>query len=378
MAPIEHENYAKDLLFSLSDDHPETELVNFVPDTTKSRNAAGAMTAILCQRLFKKSKHRPMQKENKTYEWKEGIFISRNIADRDYLWTNIRRDFANAMHDTARSKPVAYLLACSNPSDATLFAWAIREPLLHDSLSSLPLKKGGQAYTLQIRTDKQRIEHFSASPDLTEYFQGFQLSRDELRVLNESREVDATVKRERAIARGEEETDDDDGVNTVEAETRKLLAIAGQHLNEAGVFNPEGIADARERVLSSIVRRGGQPAFRHHLLAVYNGRCAITGCDVEAVLDAAHIVPFKGPDTNHPGNGLLLRTDLHTLFDLKLVAVDVETNDLARFALARRHLLRGVSREADHRSRRPRKSAESAGARTTLAGKQPVVQAMAR
>jgi len=36
-------------------------------------------------------------------------------------------------------------------------------------------------------------------------------------------------------------------------------------------------------------------------------------------------VPYQGPNTHHPANGLLLRTDLHALFDLGLVAVDTET-----------------------------------------------------
>jgi hypothetical protein len=46
---------------------------------------------------------------------------------------------------------------------------------------------------------------------------------------------------------------------------------------------------------------------------------------VAEVLEAAHILPYQGPLTNHPQNGLLLRTDLHTLFDLGLLAVDTET-----------------------------------------------------
>ncbi len=103
------------------------------------------------------------------------------------------------------------------------------------------------------------------------------------------------------------------------------LASAAQQLAKDGVFDPAGIKDARERIVSSIVRRRGQPGFRKKLLAAYKGQCAITGCDVEAVLEAAHIVPYKGSRTNHAGNGLLLRADLHTLFDLGLVAVDVET-----------------------------------------------------
>jgi hypothetical protein len=105
----------------------------------------------------------------------------------------------------------------------------------------------------------------------------------------------------------------------------ELLAEQEQQLTTAGVFNPDNVLDARERILAAIVRRHGQPAFRRQLLQAYAGQCAISGCNVEAALDAAHIVPYKGPETNHSANGLLLRTDLHTLFDLGLVAVNTET-----------------------------------------------------
>ena len=43
---------------------------------------------------------------------------------------------------------------------------------------------------------------------------------------------------------------------------------------------------------------------------------------MEDVLEAAHIIAYKGPETNHLENGLLLRADMHTLFDLKLIAID--------------------------------------------------------
>jgi hypothetical protein len=107
--------------------------------------------------------------------------------------------------------------------------------------------------------------------------------------------------------------------------TRTLLAGAEQQLAERDDFDPSGIRDGRERTLASIVRRRGQPAFRKHLLSAYRGRCAITGCQVKAILEAAHIIPYKGSKTNHAGNGLLLRADLHTLFDLQLVAVNEAT-----------------------------------------------------
>lgn len=320
-----HETYALDLLSSLLDEHPESDTLSFEPDRTKSRNAAKSMEAMLCHRLHKKARHHAKHIANTTYEWKGGIFNCRTITDRDYIWSNMRRNVADGLHQSAQSMPVAYLLAFSNPSDTALRVWAIPEPILYDSLPALSVKKGGQEYYIVIHTNRQRIEHYPTSPDLTPYFQDFQLSRQELLILKESREVDALVKRERAIARGKQnpDADDDDDDSGTESETNKLLATVAHQLDEAGDFNPSGIADARERVLKSIVRRRGQPTFRQRLLAAYKGRCAISGCDVEAVLEAAHIVPYIGPETNHLGNGLLLRADLHTLFDLSLLAVDV-------------------------------------------------------
>jgi HNH endonuclease len=41
--------------------------------------------------------------------------------------------------------------------------------------------------------------------------------------------------------------------------------------------------------------------------------------------EAAHSYSYKGPKTNHPSNGLLLRADLHTLFDQGLFGIDTNT-----------------------------------------------------
>jgi hypothetical protein len=91
-------------------------------------------------------------------------------------------------------------------------------------------------------------------------------------------------------------------------------------------FDPKGQADARARVLREVVQRRGQRKFRKALIAAYSGRCAISGCPVTPLLEAAHITPYLGPDTNSITNGLLLRADLHTLWDLGLLAVDPDTH----------------------------------------------------
>jgi hypothetical protein len=90
-------------------------------------------------------------------------------------------------------------------------------------------------------------------------------------------------------------------------------------------FDPTNINDMRQRTFAEIVRRQGQEQFRSELLRAYDARCAISGCGVRDVLEAAHIIPYKGPETNKLGNGILLRADLHTLFDLGLIAIDGRT-----------------------------------------------------
>lgn len=64
------------------------------------------------------------------------------------------------------------------------------------------------------------------------------------------------------------------------------------------------------------------------MLDAYRGKCAITGCDLEQAIEAAHIVPYQGTETNHPSNGLPLRADIHTLFDLYLLSVAPDTYEV--------------------------------------------------
>lgn len=90
----------------------------------------------------------------------------------------------------------------------------------------------------------------------------------------------------------------------------------------ADSFNPNSVEDARRWINASIVRRQGQGAFRAAVLSAYAGRCAISACGVAEALEAAHIFRYLGTETNVVTNGLLLRGDLHTLYDLGLLAID--------------------------------------------------------
>ena len=315
MTEVDHEEYASTLLIALSNGPTANALLSFVPDSKKSRNAASSMVAIISRRIFLNTERHAVRKRASIYGWNDGIINCRNISDRDYLWTNLRRSIADQMHNMAKDQPLAYLFTCANLEGTTLYVWAIPETTLYDALTRLPPKEGGHEYTIQIRPDRNRIDRCDNSPDLSPYFKEFALDRHEIEVLSECRKLDAAVRLE-----GKQTNhDSDDG-----AKSRLRLSVLANRLDDAGEFDPSGIEDARERVLASIVRRRGQPVFRERLLAAYGGRCAITGCDIEAVLEASHIVPYMGSETNHPSNGLLLRADLHALFDLRLIAIDAE------------------------------------------------------
>lgn len=99
------------------------------------------------------------------------------------------------------------------------------------------------------------------------------------------------------------------------------VARVGETLDREGEFTD---TEDREWVWRSIALRRGQPAFRDALIRAYDGRCALTGWEVLEALEAAHIVPFAEGGRAVPTNGLLLRADLHTLFDLHLITVEPE------------------------------------------------------
>jgi putative restriction endonuclease len=78
--------------------------------------------------------------------------------------------------------------------------------------------------------------------------------------------------------------------------------------------------------------RLGQGAFRVLVTDTYNRRCAITQERTLPALEAAHIRPYSNGGEHEARNGLLLRRDIHSLFDAGYVTV---TPDL-HFEVSRR------------------------------------------
>jgi putative restriction endonuclease len=67
--------------------------------------------------------------------------------------------------------------------------------------------------------------------------------------------------------------------------------------------------------------RLGQGAFRVLVTDAYERRCAVTGEKTLPVLEAAHIKPYAEDGPHRISNGILLRSDVHKLFDLGYLTV---------------------------------------------------------
>lgn len=86
------------------------------------------------------------------------------------------------------------------------------------------------------------------------------------------------------------------------------------------LVQPTADPDERYR-MGQTKHRLGQGIFRTLVTEAYKWRCAVTGERTLPVLEAAHIKPFAQSGPHDIRNGVLLRSDLHTLFDLGYITI---------------------------------------------------------
>jgi putative restriction endonuclease len=131
-------------------------------------------------------------------------------------------------------------------------------------------------------------------------------------------------------------TDDAEGAALWEAVAARMQRLAVPGVASAGVASAAAATgsdtDARFGGPRLIRPRLGQGAFRILVTYSYGRRCAITREKTLPALEAAHIRPYGAGGEHEASNGLLLRRDIHSLFDAGYVTV---TPDL-RFEVSRR------------------------------------------
>jgi len=134
----------------------------------------------------------------------------------------------------------------------------------------------------------------------------------------------------------------DFALNIVQGKNYDTETPAGRHLWDEvtarlqGIAGPARIAAEEAPVLYGdpvlVRQRLGQGTFRVLVTDNYQRRCAVTGEKALPALDAAHIRPVAEGGQHRLDNGLLLRTDVHRLYDAGYVTVTPD----GRFLVSRR------------------------------------------
>lgn len=107
------------------------------------------------------------------------------------------------------------------------------------------------------------------------------------------------------------------------------VLVAAAQLIMPGLATP-GVElpwELRQRMFGDarlVVPRLGQDAFKAVIASNYHHHCAITGDKVRPVLEAAHIRPVAAGGMHRSDNGILLRVDMHRLFDKGYLGFDTK------------------------------------------------------
>ncbi|RWF24034.1 MAG: HNH endonuclease [Mesorhizobium sp.] len=90
----------------------------------------------------------------------------------------------------------------------------------------------------------------------------------------------------------------------------------------SAIFSTAQESPTRYGAPTLVKPRLGQGAFRVVVTDAYDRRCAVSGERTLPILDAAHIRSYADGGIHEASNGVLLRTDIHKLFDLGYVTFD--------------------------------------------------------
>jgi hypothetical protein len=109
----------------------------------------------------------------------------------------------------------------------------------------------------------------------------------------------------------------EDSLTDLQAIIQLPIPKSENQVDVASQMRVSGIAaiTERRRVTQSVLERPCQTRFRRSVLEAYRSECLITQERIPETLEAAHIIPvgYRGADT--VGNGICLRSDIHSLFD---------------------------------------------------------------
>lgn len=156
--------------------------------------------------------------------------------------------------------------------------------------------------------------------------------KDKLGVYNKSIEDDKTIG---AICLSDVVFFDDNNfidLDLINVEWHNCIVKFKRYYNEDPIISCHQINNTenfrlipkapKKKKHSETTQREGQSEFRQKVASAYCHKCCITGESCADLLEAAHIQGYISKESNHIQNGLLLRVDLHKMFDSGLLAIE--------------------------------------------------------
>ena len=155
-------------------------------------------------------------------------------------------------------------------------------------------------------------------------FSSISAACEALAIIRKSTKIDSQKKHWKAFLEHPQILDLDFDID--EEDTDKLIENVHIKIDDKEQVSLHALTeDNRDRVTRSQVTRVGQQGFRSLTLDNFYSKCAVSGCAELALLEAAHIIPYKGEQSNLLQNGLCLRVDIHRLFDRFLISIEPQT-----------------------------------------------------
>lgn len=178
--------------------------LSFQIQQDSTRNAAGCLTAVLCQRLSI-SGHDPTLVSRTTFKWNGGVIRLRNaIRNPPEFWTNLTLDAVTEAHDSSQGRAFVYLMSLWAPGESEINVWALPEPLVYEAFLRLPPGQTPNTRSVRINRSNHIIENDPLVEDLSQYHCTLTLFDSELDELRKANEVDVQLRQVSRRARRDE------------------------------------------------------------------------------------------------------------------------------------------------------------------------------
>lgn len=247
------------------------------------------------------------------YSWDSNVPNHKNlqVGDPIALWDKVRLLGISVIEEIQQSRGHKVLSRCP----------ACRTTRISERKRITPryrCMKCGEEFELP-RTETVEVERYTARYDAAWTSLDGVLGDAELRAA-QSNAIDINAMRPLDWAVFRNALEEKEATRAVHRVTGRVPDLAWN--TGVTIEAPGGFSHALVRV------RRGQRQFREHLLASQGSLCAFTGGAPERVLEAGHLYSYARLGEHHAHGGLMLRRDIHRLFDDGLLAVDPSTQQI--------------------------------------------------